>query len=347
MPGKLYFTSSQKLSPRRHRDTEKTFLDFSISLFSRCLRDSVVRTLSAFAWRPRKPHNHPVATTAWQQRIRRAEHLAAQHPFAAEILAFYIHLARFQEGLHERLRDSSDGVPSAVPSAASGQALSASSGQAEWASRPLSGQQDAAATNTLLSSFPPFLSLVEEKAPAPLAGVAHELRNSDPQSWTDLFTELWTHIDSPTHPQEFLVLAFLQPYAEFARSQANLELGGYTSLLCPFCNRKPALGILRPQGDGGRRSLLCGLCLAEWEFRRLVCAGCGEEDNAKLPVYTATELPHIRVECCDTCKTYIKCIDLTKNGLADPLVDELASVPLSLWAQEHGYAKLYPNLLGM
>jgi FdhE protein len=149
------------------------------------------------------------------------------------------------------------------------------------------------------------------------------------------------------NPQEFLVLAFIQPYAEFARSRAPLQLEGYTSLLCPFCNRKPALGVLRQQGDAGRRSLQCGVCLTEWEFRRVICPGCGQEDHAKLPVYTAAELPYIRVECCDACKTYIKCIDLTKNGLANPLVDELASVPLSLWAQEHGYAKLHPNLLGM
>ncbi len=285
-----------------------------------------------------------MATTAWQQRIRRAEHLAAQHPFAAEILAFYIHAARFQEGLYQRLeraakssaREGSAGVPPDV----------------ERASRPLPSQQDAAATNSLdvselLASFPAFLSLVEDKAPARLAQVAHDLRNSDPNSWTDLFTQCWTHIDSPTDPQEFLVLAFLQPYAEFARSRANLHVEGYTSLLCPFCSRKPSVGVLRQQGDGGRRSLLCGFCLTEWEFRRLICAGCGEEDHAKLPVYTAAELPYIRVECCDTCQTYIKTIDLTKNGLADPLVDELASVPLNLWAQEHGYAKLQPNLLGM
>jgi formate dehydrogenase maturation protein FdhE len=32
-----------------------------------------------------------------------------------------------------------------------------------------------------------------------------------------------------------------------------------------------------------------------------------------------------------------------KNGLADPLLDELASVPLRLWAQEQGHAKLHPN----
>jgi FdhE protein len=280
-----------------------------------------------------------MAKSPWQQRIRRAEHLAAQHPYAAEILGFYVQVARFQEGLYQRLERGSAGVPPAVPSA--------SSGQAERASRPLSGQKDDAATTTLLASFPQFLSLVEQKAPAPLAQTAHELHASDPNSWRDLFTDCWTHIDSPTDPKEFLVLAFFQPYAEFARSQANLHLEGYTSLLCPFCNRKPAVGILRPQGDGGSRSLLCGVCLTEWGFRRLVCAGCGEEDHAKLPVYTAAELPYIRVECCDTCRTYIKTIDLTKNGLAEPLVDELASVPLNLWAQEHGYAKLNPNLLGM
>jgi FdhE protein len=272
-----------------------------------------------------------VAITPWQQRIRRAEYLSRQHPFAAEILGFYIHVARFQEGLYQRLEQRSAGVPAAV----------------ELASRQLPSQRDPGATKTLLAAFPAFLSLVEEKAPASLAQVARNLRSSDPNSFTDLFTECWTHIDAPTDPQEFLVLAFFQPYAEFARSRATLQLEGYTSLLCPFCNRKPALGILRQQGDGGRRSLLCGFCVTEWEFRRVVCPGCGQEDHTKLPVYTAETFPHIRVECCDTCQTYIKSIDLTKNGLADPLVDELASIPLSLWAHEHGYAKLHPNLLGM
>jgi formate dehydrogenase maturation protein FdhE len=51
--------------------------------------------------------------------------------------------------------------------------------------------------------------------------------------------------------------------------------------------------------------------------------------------------------CCDACKTYIKRIDLTKNGRAEPLVDELASAPLDLWAREPGCTKLQSNLLGM
>jgi FdhE protein len=282
-----------------------------------------------------KPHNRPVANTPWQGRIRRAEHLASKHPFAAEILAFYIHVARFQEGLYtqlERVREkSSAGFPLAV----------------EQASRPLSGHRDAGATKSLMVSFPAFLSLLEEKAPASLAQVAGDLGASDPNTWPDLFTECWSQTDSPTDPQAFLVLAFLQPSAELARSSARLQLERYTHPSCPFCNRKPALAILRPQGDGGRRSLLCGFCLTEWEFRRIVCAACGQEDPAKLPVYTAESFPYIRIECCDTCQTYIKCIDMTKNGLAEPMVDEIASIPLDLWAQERGYSKLRPNLLGM
>jgi FdhE protein len=268
-----------------------------------------------------KPHNRPVANTPWQQRIRRAERLAAQHPFAAEILGFYIHTARFQEGLSQRLERSplKEDPMSPLPP--------------NWLE--------------LLDSFPSFLILVENKAPTSLARIARDLRNSASDSWAGTFTNCWTNIDAPTEPQEFLVLAFLQPCAELLRARARLQSEGYTLSLCPFCHRKPALGILRPLGDGGRRSLLCGFCLAEWEFRRIVCPGCGEEDHAKLPVYTAQELPYIRVECCDACHTYMKTIDLTKNGLAEPLVDELASVPLNLWAQEHGYAKLHPNLLGM
>jgi FdhE protein len=85
----------------------------------------------------------------------------------------------------------------------------------------------------------------------------------------------------------------------------------------------------------------------EWEFRRVVCVACGEENDRKLPVYTATDFDYIRVDCCDTCKTYIKAVDLTKNGLAEPLVDEIAAAALDLWAKENGYAKLQLNPVGL
>ncbi len=269
-----------------------------------------------------KPHNRPVAPTPWQQRIRRAEHLAAHHSFATEILSFYIHVARFQEGLYQDILRTFGKNPISL-------------------SATLEPVQ-------LIAVLPNFLTVIEKNGPPGLTEIAHDLRSAPASTWSHLLNACWAGGgDPPSHPEEFVASAFLQPYAECARASSRLQLAGYTHSLCPFCNRRPALGILRQLGDGARRNLLCGFCLAEWEFRRIVCPGCGQEDPAKLPVYTAESLPYIRVECCDVCQTYMKSIDLTKNGLADPVVDELASVPLNLWAQEHGYAKLNLNLLGM
>jgi FdhE protein len=106
------------------------------------------------------------------------------------------------------------------------------------------------------------------------------------------------------------------------------------------------MGVLRLEGDGGKRFLLCAFCSQEWEFRRILCPTCGEEAEGKLPVYVAEQLAHVRVEACDTCKFYLQTVDLTKDGHAVPLVDDLAAIPLTLWAHEHGYTRLQPNLLG-
>jgi FdhE protein len=174
------------------------------------------------------------------------------------------------------------------------------------------------------------------------------LREAGDDSHFRLLTVFWDGSDLgalQSGPNDFFARAFLQPYAVSVRVRANLRWNGPTPFLCPFCKRKPGLGILRPLGDGGQRSLMCSFCLAEWEFRRIICPGCGEEDYAKLPVYTSEELKHVRVEGCDSCRSYIKTVDLTKSGLGDPIVDEMAAVPLDLWAQKQGYTKLQTNLL--
>ena len=96
-----------------------------------------------------------------------------------------------------------------------------------------------------------------------------------------------------------------------------------------------------------RRSLVCFYCFLEWEFPRTLCPSCPEDKPEKLPRYTAQEIPWMRVEACDSCKKYVKSVDLTLNWEADPIVDELASTPLDVIARDHGYAKLTPNLAGI
>ena len=79
----------------------------------------------------------------------------------------------------------------------------------------------------------------------------------------------------------------------------------------------------------------------------MVCPECGEEDVHKLAIYSAEQFKHVRVEVCDSCRRYLKTVDLTKDGHAVPDVDELATIPLNLWAVDHGYSKSQTNLLGI
>ena len=67
----------------------------------------------------------------------------------------------------------------------------------------------------------------------------------------------------------------------------------------------------------------------------------------KLEYHIAESWPHLRVEECRTCRVYLKAVDLRIDGSAHPLVDELASVELDLWAHERGLDKLECNLLGL
>jgi FdhE protein len=268
-----------------------------------------------------------VAQNEWQRRIALAEELGGQYSFAAEILRFYVAIARFQEKFYEELgrafEKSRAGVVESEPFA-----------------RPLQPE--------LIGRFERFLSVVEENGPDPLREAARELRDGGDDSHLQLLTVFWNGSETealPPGPHDFFARAFLQPYAAGIRSRSNVRWSGPTPYRCPFCKRKPGMGVLRPLGDGGQRSLVCSFCLAEWDFRRIICPGCGEENYAKLPVYTAEELKHVRVEACDSCRSYIKTVDLTKSGLAEPIVDEMASIPLDLWAQKQGYTKLQCNLM--
>jgi len=262
----------------------------------------------------------------WRERIERAKALAEQYPFAKEVLSFYVQVATFQADLRERMEKLSSG-------AARKSVVARVSGPPEL--------------SELIASFVPFLTLVEKSGPKNLAAAASELKAAPPELHTELLNNFWDATDSrdASPSQQFLARAFLQPYAEFTRGRSEVRWDGYTGSVCPFCGRKPGLGVLRPLGDGGQRFLMCSFCLAEWTFRRIVCANCGEEDHKNLPVYSATQFEHVRVECCDRCKCYLKTVDLTKTGLADPVVDELATIPLDLWAREHGYEKIELNVM--
>jgi FdhE protein len=245
--------------------------------------------------------------SSWDRRIERARELASTHPAAAEILRFYTKIAGLQKTIYDGLRSA--GAPRSEVS-------------------------------VLLPHLPALLSLVQQAGPAPLARIAADFAQNQEQ-WHTLLAQ-----QDAGEEQAFFARALLQPYFEYQADQSGVATNSVQSD-CPFCGERPQVAVLRGEGDGGKRSLICSLCATEWDFRRLLCPNCGEETERNLPVYVAQEFPYVRIEACDTCRTYIKSVDLTKNGLAVPVVEEIATVALNLWADEREYVKLQLNLLGM
>jgi formate dehydrogenase maturation protein FdhE len=79
----------------------------------------------------------------------------------------------------------------------------------------------------------------------------------------------------------------------------------------------------------------------------MTCASCGESDAARLPIFQEEEqFPYVRVDGCSTCHHYLLTLDLRREPRAVPVVDELAALPLDLYARERGLTKITPNLLG-
>jgi FdhE protein len=266
----------------------------------------------------------PSSRSPYEARLQRAEKLSASLPFAMEILKFYRHVVSWQASVFS---DLSVGVLSATD-------LSAR------------GTPD---LTQILPHYRGFLSAVEKHGPSSLAAAAAQISALPTDSWIRLLESYWQTgglADQQVGAfSQFFARAALQPCAE-AAAAALVPPQVLTRSTCPRCGARPLLGVLRAEGDGGKRSLLCSFCLQEWEFRRILCPTCGEEGEQKLPVYVAEQLPHLRVEACDTCKFYLRTVDLTKDGHAVPIVDDLAALPLTLWAAEHGYSRLQPNLLG-
>ncbi len=265
----------------------------------------------------------------YDARIARAEQLSSPNSAASEFLEFYKHVASFQKLLRANIAAAHEVKPTGTPRS------------------ELRKELD---FTVLLPHFRGYLSVVEQHAPPALAEAARQMALLSSDSWIASLEAYWQHAGRYDQQvgafAQFLARAFLQPCAEFrAALLPRAPLVG-TTRLCPLCGSRPLVGVLRPEGDGGKRYLLCSFCSQEWEFRRILCPTCGEEAEDKLPVYVAEETPHVRVEACDTCRFYLRTIDLTKDGHAVPLVDDLAAIPHTLWAHEQGFSRLQPNLLG-
>jgi len=203
----------------------------------------------------------------YDARIKRAQLLTTRLAFAAQILSFYQSVASFQKNLSTHFASTRKSQPRSFPELA---------------------RRDTLDLSNALPHVRSFLDMVEQTGPKRLADSAKQLSSSKAEVWLDALNSYWQtgghRNPSADAIEQFFLRAILQPCAEVVASEFPAREITETPKLCPMCGSQPLLGVLRPEGDGGKRFLLCSFCSHEWSFRRIFCPSCGEDTEAKLPL---------------------------------------------------------------
>lgn len=268
--------------------------------------------------------------SVWATRRARALRLAEEAPHAEEILTTYADLLDVQARVAE-------GVPvrrwlALVRAPAGG---------------PPRLRLDRLPVEELVPLFADFLARSADLGTELMRSDAGALSGAPGANWLALFGAALAS-DGPDADPPFHIRAFLQPVATALAMADGEAVESARGGRCLVCGGAPAVSMLEDlPGALGSRSLVCGVCGGSWRLPRLVCAHCAEDDAEKLSVHTAESLPWVRLEACGTCNRYLKCVDRRQRGGAVPMVDDLATVELDLWARGRGLARVQENLFGL
>jgi hypothetical protein len=118
----------------------------------------------------------------------------------------------------------------------------------------------------------------------------------------------------------------LMPRADFVRWQHGH---------CPACGWEADFAVVAPTGQ---RRLICGRCVAQWNYGSHTCPYCANDDSRLITSFQTRD-GRYRVYGCDVCKRYLKAYD--SRGASRPVmvsVDSIATLPLDAAAQQRGYA---------
>jgi hypothetical protein len=282
---------------------------------------------------------------AWTERRGRTAELGSRYAFAREVLDFYGALLAVQQNAFDKVR----------------------------AAPPPVARLTAYVAEIVV---PAVVDVSVAAGPVKLrdAVVVRCLETTDPSD----FVGAWIRGEEQSAVDRYLARASLGPVLEALGPRAAATCAGVRDRRhCPSCGGPPQLSYFELAGEdlaAGGRFLLCARCHGTWGYARMTCPGCGEDSSSRLPIFSeegtssgergsvvrglqgrlpadsAAEhkavFPHIRIEACDSCRHYLLNIDLASDPAAIPVVDELAALPLDLYAREQGYSKIIPNLMG-
>jgi FdhE protein len=201
-----------------------------------------------------------------------------------------------------------------------------------------------------LLRFKPFfdrlLDLTAEKGTREIGEVSRQLREKGGEGFRSLLLRFFKG-EALNDVERMLAISFLQPILNRISAEVSFGQEEWLRNRCPVCGSRPSVSFLMDTEEWeGARFLRCSLCLTDWLYIRTQCAFCGNNEDDKLSYFVSPEISYIEVQVCNECGHYLKLVDLRKDGLAVPDLEDVATVSLDIWAREQGYRKIERNLLG-
>jgi len=282
----------------------------------------------------------PVLDKRWSERRERAGALAERWSFAAEVLSFYRALLDAQERAFD----------------------------AALTDRPARDRIAVYATERVLPS------VIDASVASGPPGMTESVLTAFHETEFVPTIEAWLRGENLSAVERYLARASAGPVLE-ALSSTFEPAAKRNDCICPQCGGLPQLSYFAPSEEDlvtAHRHLLCSRCAWTWKFPRLTCASCGETETKELTIYgeigttqaeiseniikgrnsdkapnlPAAHFPHMRVDGCKSCSKFLLSLDLERDPNSVPVVDEIAAIPLSLYAAEHNLSKIVPNLMG-
>jgi len=249
---------------------------------------------------------------------------------------------RFQAG-----RAQAPAVVTAAGAVAAGAELRLAAGQFPLLDLP-------AAVGPIAAEIPLAATGLGTDLPEPLIAGGMALTEASPEDREGL-VDAW--LDDPADPEPvlgFWVRVAAGPILEGARAAiATPSRDDWTGAACPACGGPAQASVIAEESGefmgGSPRSLVCGRCAGWWTFPRAMCTWCGEADPRRLPSYIPDERKAVRIDGCETCSSYVKTFDLREAGGIElvPLVDDVATVSLDLWANDQGLTRHLVSFAGV
>lgn len=183
---------------------------------------------------------------------------------------------------------------------------------------------------------------LKEGFPVFLAAIDEEIEKQERPTCRELFHALDT-IAAHT-PFEKDLVTFILTFSLSTIYQAShkdflatVDTSLWSGGSCPVCAERPHYGKL--EGQDGSKILECWLCATSFNFLRIKCPFCGNEDQEKLGYFERDDKETIaRVDFCESCNSYYKIFDVREyeREEANLALHNLATLTYDVMARKEG-----------